>query len=222
MLTPWFAVSVGIVVATSLTLAAPHPALTFPPTRSGHCAKARCTSPPPMAKGRAPAIVQESPLPAAQLPGGQQTTPNVHPAVKVQYALLPHRDDHFLAVILIQGRKPLRKWTLRFRLPGAQIQQIMWARWAREGGDAVLVSGSPLPWPRSVANDARLVIMGSGTPSWPNGCSFDGGGCTFRKLSDGTAQHSGPGNGGLPGARMWRASWASRDQPVRHLGTFGS
>ena len=190
MLTPWFAVSVGIVVATSMSLAAPHPALTFPPTRSGHCVKSGCSSSPPPAKGRAPAIKRESPLPAVQLPARQRTTANVRAAVKVEYEMLPRRGNHFLAVILITGRKSLGKWSLRFSLPGARIESIMWARWAREGGDSVLVSGSPLPWPRSGANEARLVIFGSGSPGWPTGCSFDGEGCAFRKLTD-AVRHAG-------------------------------
>ncbi len=191
LLTPWFAVSVGIVVATTLTLAAPHPALTFPPTKSGHCVQVRCSQAPPAAKGRAPAIKQDTPLPAAQLPAKQQTTANVRAAVKVEYELLPPRGDHFMAVILIMGRKSLGKWSLRFTLPGAQIESIMWARWAHAGRDGVLVSGSPLPWPRSGANEARLVIFGKGKPGWPGGCSFDGGGCTFRKLTGDAVRHAG-------------------------------
>ncbi|HEX9066363.1 MAG TPA: hypothetical protein VF843_14745 [Streptosporangiaceae bacterium] len=192
MLTPWFAVSVGIVVATSLTLAAPHPALTFPPSRSGHCAQSGCSSDRAPAKGRAPAIKQETPLPVAQLPAKQQQpTANVHAAVKVEYELLPPHDNHFMAVVLIKGRKALGKWTLRFRLPGAQIESIMWAGWTREGGDGVLVSGSPSPWPRSGANEARIVIFGSGTPGWPAGCAFDGESCAVHKLTGGAERHAG-------------------------------
>ncbi|MGI9007117.1 MAG: hypothetical protein ACR2FU_13150 [Streptosporangiaceae bacterium] len=191
MLTPWFAVSVGIVVATALTLAAPHPALTFPPTRGGHCVQSGCSSPAPLARGRAPAIKQDSPLPAAQLPAKQRTTANVSAAVKVEYELLPRHDDQFMAVILIVGHKSLGRWSLRFSLPGAQIESIMWARWARESAGAVLVSGSPLPWPRSGANEARLVIFGSGTPGWPAGCSFDGNGCQFRKLTGDAVRRAG-------------------------------
>lgn len=191
MLTPWFAVSVGIVVATALSLAAPHPALTFPPTKSGHCAQAECSAPSPLAKGRAPAIKKDVPLPAAQLPGRQQTTANVRAAVKVEYQLLPRHDDHFIAVILIIGRKSLGKWNMRFTLPGAQIDSILWARWALQGSDRLMVSGSPLPWPRSGANEARIVVFGSGTPGWPGGCAFDGDACTFRKLTSDVVRHAG-------------------------------
>lgn len=190
MLTPWFAVSVGIVVATSLTLATPHPALSFPPTKSGHCAQANCSSVSVLPKSRAPAIKQVDPLPASALPGRQRTTANVRAAVTVEYGLLPRQGDRFMAVIFIKGRKSLGKWDMRFRLPGAHIESIMWARWTRQGTDAVLVAGSPLPWPRSGANEARLVIVGSGTPRWPTDCSFDGGGCTFRKLTGERGHHA--------------------------------
>lgn len=191
MLTPWFAVSVGIVVATSLTLAAPHPALTFPPSKSGHCAQSNCSSISVPSKGRSPAIRQVNPLPVAPLPDTQRTTADSRATVRVEYELLPRHGDKFMAVILIKGRKSLGKWSMRFRLPGAHIESIMWARWAHDGNDAVLVAGSPLPWPRSGANEARLVIFGSGTPGWPTGCSFDGGGCTFRKLTGDVMRHAG-------------------------------
>jgi hypothetical protein len=191
MLTPWFAVSVGIVVATSLSLAAPHPALTFPPTKSGRCAQAACSTPSPLAKGRAPAIKKEAPLHAGQLPGQQQTTANVRAAVKVEYELLPRHDNRFIAVILIIGRKSLGRWSMRFTLPGARIDSILWARWALRGTNRLMVSGSPLPWPRSGANEARIVVFGSGTPLWPRGCTFDGDGCTFRKLTSDVVRHDG-------------------------------
>ena len=66
MLTPWFAVSVGIVTATSLTLATPHPALTFPPSLSGRCVDAGCATSTPAAAAPRPAIKHEVRLPAIQ------------------------------------------------------------------------------------------------------------------------------------------------------------
>ncbi len=183
MLTPWFAVSVGIVIATSLTLATPHPALTFPPPKSGRCAAAGCVSPP---AAPVPAIKREVRLP------GPASDANVRAAgVKVEYELLPKRPhDGFMAVILVQGRHRLGTWQLRFSLPGASIQHIMWAKWQHDGQGGVVISGSPLPWPRSGDHEARIVIFGTGTPRWPTGCQFDGGSCTFRALSDGAVHHS--------------------------------
>src|SRR5215831_17149255 len=42
LLTPWFAVGAGIVVAVSATLAAPRAVLVFPPQASGRCADVGC------------------------------------------------------------------------------------------------------------------------------------------------------------------------------------
>ena len=91
--------------------------------------------------------------------------------IKVEYELLPKRHDGFMALILVQGRHRLGDWELRFRLPGATIEHIMWARWRRHGHGVVVVTGSPLPWPRSGDNQARIVIFGTGTPRWPAAAS---------------------------------------------------
>ncbi len=177
MLTPWFAVSVGIVTATSLTLATPHPALTFPAPKSGRCVEAGCTGAVPPDKGRHQTIKHEIPLPsqpdASEQPAG----------IRVEYAMQPMKHDRFIAVIVIASRHPLKNWTLKFVLRGVHIDSIIWAKWRLDGPDGVIVNGSPSPWPRSSANEARIVIDGSGAPSWPRGCVFDTGSCRFRALT---------------------------------------
>jgi thiamine-monophosphate kinase len=181
MLTPWFAVSVGLVAATSLTLAAPHPALSFPAPRTGSCVLANCgvfSSPQP--SGRHPAAAHEDPL---------TSRATARSTVRVEYAEQSEHKGQFMAVIVIIGRHPLKHWTLEFSLPGAQIKSIWWAPWRRDGANGVIVSGSPLPWPRSGANEARIVIAGVGTPSGPTGCLFDHASCTFRALTGETPKH---------------------------------
>jgi len=180
MLTPWFAVSVGIVVATSLTLAAPHPALTFPATRPGHCLLVGCTVVSPQPNGRRPAAKHEDPLPSRAATGS---------TVTVEYADQPMHKGQFMAVIVVIGRHPLKHWTLEFALPGAQIKSIWWATWHRDGADGVIVSGTQLPWPRSGAKDIRIVIAGLGTPSGPTRCVFDGASCTFRPFTGEKPKH---------------------------------
>src|SRR5215467_4764239 len=113
MLTPWFAVSIGIVVATSLTLAAPHPALTFPATQPGHCLLVGCIAVPPRPGGQRPAAKHEDPLPSRATAGS---------TAKVEYAEQAMHKGQFMAVIVIIGRHPLKHWTLEFALPGAQIK----------------------------------------------------------------------------------------------------
>jgi len=206
MLTPWFAVSVGIVIATSLTVATPHPALTFPPSQSGRCVDAGCASASPPPSAPKPAIKH-----VVRLPAIQQTpvSVSVRPAsVKLEYELLPMPYGKFMAVIVIVSRNSLGKWSLKFTLPGAEIKSIIWAdSWQRDSSDGVVISGSPLPWPRSGANEARIVVFGMGVPVGPASCFFDGGSCRFIALTAGD-QHDPSG---------WphhRAGWPAGDLPV--------
>ena len=206
MLTPWFAVSVGIVIATSLTVATPHPALTFPPSQSGRCVDAGCASASPRHSAPKPAIKHEVRLPATQQRPVSVSVRHRF-GVRLEYELLPRPYGQFTAVIVIVSRRSLGRWSLKFALPGAQIKSIIWADWRREGSDGVLVSGSPLPWPRSGANEARIVVFGAGTPVGPASCFFDGGSCRFIALSAGD-QHDPSG---------WphhRADWPVGDLPV--------
>jgi len=106
--------------------------------------------------------------------------------IRVSYELLPRGHDRFMAVIVLAGRRPLGTWRLRFVLPGARIRSVMWARWQPEGPHGVDVTGSPLPWPRSGANEARIVLFGTGSPAWPHGCVLDDAWCKFRALADRT------------------------------------
>ncbi len=205
MLTPWFAVSVGIVIATSLTVATPHPALTFPPSQSGRCVDAGCASASPPPSAPKPAIKHVVRLPATQQ---RPVSVSVRPAgVKLEYQLLPRPYGQFMAVIVIVSRKSLGKWSLKFTLPGAHIQSVVGADWNREGSVGVIVTGSPLPWPRSGANEARIVVLGAGSPVGPASCFFDTRNCRFIALSAGD-QHDPSG---------WphhQAGWPGGDLPV--------
>jgi hypothetical protein len=208
--TPWFAVGVGIVIAASLTLAAPRAALTFPSTKSGHCAQIGCTVTHSRLAGPSPAIKREVKLHLSKRHGdllaGLMPASGIARVVQVQYGLLPRFNDRFVAVIVIIGHKPLGKWSLRFVLPGAHIGSLMWADWAPIGPNGVLVEGAPSPWPRSAANEARIVIFGSGAPSWPRACVFDGRTCVFRGLSRTRAEHTrGLSLGPRPGRRPGQA-----------------
>jgi hypothetical protein len=177
LLTPWFAVSLGIVIATSLTLARPDPALTFPPSNINRCAAAGCSSPsapsaPPAAPS--PAIKHEIRL------TGPRSDANVRVAgVKVEYLLMRGAHRSFIAVIALVSRRSLGDWELKFALPGGVVDHIMWATWRHDGEDGVVVTGSPLPWRGSGDNEARIVVFGTGAPRQPTGCELDGASCAF-------------------------------------------
>jgi hypothetical protein len=191
LLTPWAAVSLGIVVAASLTLATPRAVLTFPPTAPARC-QAKACGLPDAGRGR--------PLPTAKLgtrfppihtvPAGGLASSSATPAppgpVEVQYALLPrYGNHHFVAVIVITSSRALGDWTLRFAIPGTQIRLVMWAKWTPYGKDGGIVGGSAGESPSSGPNRARIVIMGTGAPGRPRDCVFDGNRCTFRDFNGG-------------------------------------
>jgi hypothetical protein len=89
------------------------------------------------------------------------------------------------------GAKP-GSWTLGFTIPGAAIRSVWGARWQPDaGGDGGVASGQFL-LPQSSATgtagaagtaimtgSASIVIMATGTPGRPTGCTFDGTSCTF-------------------------------------------
>jgi hypothetical protein len=174
LMTPWFAVSIGIVIATSLTLAKPHAALTFPPSKTGRCAAAGCSkaSAPPSAPS--PAIKHGTKLPPPRSDANVRLT-----GLKVEYQLMPGPDRGFIAVIVVDSRRRLGDWELSFALPGASIDHVMWAKWRHRGADGIVVTGSPLPWGETNDNEARIVIFGTGRPQGPTSCEFDGVSCTF-------------------------------------------
>jgi len=179
-LAPWFAVSLGIVIAASLSLAAPRAALSFPPAK-GHCRTAGCSG-PQHKTGRATsgptAAVNRQPTSREPKSRGDASGRSV----VVRYRLMMQRRGKFMAMIQISGRRPLGNWRLRFSLPDARIRSIMWGQWAAGGAGSVTVYGSPSPWPRSSPGRVRIVVSGVGAPQWPRRCAYDRVRCVFRRL----------------------------------------
>lgn len=199
-LAPWFAVGLGIVFAATLSAAAPRAVLTFPSTGGGRCAVAGCgDSRPDQGKGREPEPAR---------PTGRQRVPQVRPEfagtagarighppareasrVQIKYGVLSQGHHRFMAMILITAHSRLGKWTLRLRLPGTWINSVMWGKWSFSGDGMLIITGEPLPWPRSAPDEARIVIFGTGRSRRPGGCRYDGSPCAFERL------HPGPGEG---------------------------
>ena len=180
-LAPWFAVSLGIVMAASLSLATPGAVLSFPSAK-GPCALTGCsTAPHKPAKntssGPTAAVNRQAPEhgPAAEDDGSSRQ-------ISVRYWLMTQRRGHFVAMIAIFSHRALGNWRLRFLLPGASVTSIMWGRWTIDDSGAVRVFGVPSPWPRSAPDKARIVISGTGTPSWPRRCAYNGARCEFSQL----------------------------------------
>jgi hypothetical protein len=178
-LTPWFAVGAGLVLAASIALISPHAALTFPPS-VGACGHGRCYGGPATGPGRAEPLAQ--PEARSQVRFQRVTRGRASP-ISVRYRLLVGQRKSFMAVILISSNKSLGKWTLRFDLPGIHVDSVMWAAWRSDGSGGLILAGAPMPWPRSGATQARIVISGSGNPRWPRRCVINAAHCTFRELA---------------------------------------
>jgi hypothetical protein len=214
LLTPWAAVSLGIVVAASLTLATPRAVLTFPSTAPARCQTNGCeltgvgssSVPRPTAKLGAkfpPIHTGRTARPASGL-ASSSATPEPTGPVQVQYAMLPRYGNHFVALIVITSPRTLGKWTLRFAIPGAEIRLVMWARWTPQGKDGGIVSGTPGESNLAGPNRAKIVVMGTGSPGRPGDCVFDGVRCSFRDFNGGVSDFNwqpadGSGDGGSGG-----------------------
>jgi hypothetical protein len=215
-LSPWFAVSLGIVIAASMTLAEPHTVLSFPPSKASQC-EPGCTGPAPGRAGgpglpASPAAAKDDKLPsrvaasarAAPRRGGKVAggkvaggRPNGHShGIEVRYGLLREGMGRFMAMFVIKDSKSLGSWTLQFTLPDSKVFSIMWGKWTGGSSGPVVVQGMPSPWPRSAPDQARIVVIGTGSPGWPSNCAFDGRPCDLLKLGSMT---SAPYNGLRPG-----------------------
>lgn len=174
-LAPWFAVSLGIVIAAALSLATPRAALSFPPAPGGSTAPHKPARNP--SSGSTAAVNRQAPVhrrPDQPDWSGRR--------VRVRYWLLTERRGQFMAMIAISGHRPLGNWRLRFLLPGASVRSVMWGQWAKDDSGAVTVYGVPSSWPRSAPDQARIVISGTGMPRWPQHCAYNGTRCAVGQL----------------------------------------
>lgn len=190
LLTPWLSVSFGFVIASCIALTTPRAVLSFPAGPGDHCQVVKCSS------GRVTAAktAGHGRRAAAATVPGQPTAPGqpIHMvsgsspqavanpvSARLSYGLLPSHGRHFIAMIVIIGRRAIGTWTLQFTIPGARINLIMWARWMPTGINSGIASGSPWPWQRTPLNLVRIIVVGTGRPGRPSFCAFDGAKCTF-------------------------------------------
>ena len=193
-LAPWFAVSLGLVIAASLAVVEPSAALSFPPSKGSPCVPSGCANPKPDL-ARSGGLVTRAPAasgpgrrhgPAIDWPSAGRIPVQVQrytTGVRISYGLASENHGHFMAMLLITAQRPLGKWTLKFSLAGARIKVIMGGKWGFASPDSVVIAGSPSPWPRSAPNQARIVVFGTGSPRWPRACFYDSARCTFAALT---------------------------------------
>jgi hypothetical protein len=194
MLTPWFAVATGFVVAAGLWIYSPHAELKFPgnalgvvPCKSVHC-------------GQAPPNGINLPDGAASMPitngqsGGRVLT---SPARTVTFSVLWQSRGKFGMLIRLTGSRVPRIWHLTFELPGVKIIGVQGAAWHPAGSSGGTASWQPsyALWraaEQSGSGDhlgheagTSFIVVGKGTPVAPTFCSFNRASCNISWAASG-------------------------------------
>jgi hypothetical protein len=188
LITPWFAVATGFVVAAGLWIYSPHAELRFP---NGSGEEAPC-------KNAADCRIAPSPNPGT--PAANSTLPIVAAPLKAAgktAARRPRRvtlrvfwqdQGKFAMLVTLSGRHVPRAWRLAFVLPGDQIIAVEGAVWEPAGTYKGTVTWSPedassqtpgsgvSPWTKP---GVSFVLVAAGAPITPTSCSFNGAACKF-------------------------------------------
>jgi hypothetical protein len=194
VVSPWFAAGAGVVIATGAVIYMPHADMSYGGAISvTHCKVAECSH-----------VTPNDAVPL-QLGSGQQVTvspspPSVLAGMTFSYQVLDQSSwDGFSMLITIRAPHSLGQWKLAFAIPGATGVYVLGARWAQSGpdggtasnyygstesaGDAA-IAGNQSGAGSGSGQDSRTVqfqIRGTGTPSAPADCSYNGAACQFQR-----------------------------------------
>jgi hypothetical protein len=193
MVTPWFAVATGFVVAAGLWVYSPHAELRFPNGAVGEvpCKKpSDCQLPSTQNRG-VPASSATLPITSAVKSAGR--IPTSRPR-HLTYRVFWQSQGRFAMLISLSGKHVPRTWRLTFALPGDDIIGVDGAGWKATGSDEGTVtwpaadasgqtpgpagdgSSGTAPWAKA---GAGFVVVAAGAPIAPIDCSFNGATCKF-------------------------------------------
>jgi hypothetical protein len=189
LMTPWLAAGAGIVVAAALALNTPRAVLTYSPRHPlatcdrPACGTASARRPPggpargSPGTGLARARSVEARKPAVTEAGPLESVRGA--PVVVRYRTVRRSPAGFTGLITISGHAGLGRWRLAFRYPGAVIESVAGAGWEARGDGGVARAPGPGSGARA-GRVARILIVATGRPGWPDGCRLDGLRCAFR------------------------------------------
>ena len=146
---------------------------------TAHRARHLGTAPHRAARPRPAAGSSPAPAPTPTPTPTPSRPPERAAVVTVHFQLLSGGQSGFVASITVHSSQQIGDWTLQFALPRARIDSVLGASWQRlASGSGAMVTGQPWPWPHP-GNQARITILGTGTPGPPADCVFDGTSCSF-------------------------------------------
>lgn len=186
MVTPWFAVATGFVVAAGLWIYSPHAELKFPnaivgrvPCQSQDCGIAGSTN-----RGLPATAGLLPPGTPAVKSAGKLPTVRVARGLKFGYRVLWQSQGKFGMLITVSGRRIPHTWRMTFAMPGDQIIAVEGAAWHPSGS-----SGGTVSWPAPNATwqssggssdqGGSFLVFAAGPLAAPTTCSFNGASCRF-------------------------------------------
>jgi hypothetical protein len=203
LVTPWFAAASGFVIAASLWIYVPHAHLQFPSgsaIQSQHCSKDCAQAGSGTDSGRLATSGKGKLTQPRQ--SGRRAGAGPHAAgharstvsgLTFSYYVLPSQQGRFTIRISVVGKHAIKDWQLAFVLRGDRIRQVWGARWHRIRPDSGTVSGgsqlgqsngdgqgdgSQLG-PGDHQYGFTFVVSGSGQPTSPTDCVYNGQSCTI-------------------------------------------
>jgi hypothetical protein len=197
VVSPWFAVGAGFVVAAGAFMYAPHAQLSFvnPLIARSPCKAVNCRHDSTTAEGVAgmPAGTGVGPVTPSPVPSPTtQTT-----GLTFGFTVTSHTRSGFHMTLAVTGKKAIGDWTFSFVIPGATDVSVLDATpvspvtvtptaSATPGGSSRTTSPSPGTSASAAAahgvdsaDTLYLVVSGEGEAVAPADCTFDGVSCNF-------------------------------------------
>lgn len=192
LVSPWFAAGAGVVIATAAIVVVPHDMSFQGAIRIHHCKQLGCT-----------VVSPEGVAPAKPAGTGLQLTPSPSSTspltgMTFSYQVVDQNQFGFIMQMTIRSRHSLGDWKLSFVIRGASDVFVLGARWQQSGTNGGIasnyigvtesvgyssISGKNSDGVGSSQNGytVQFQVHGTGAPSTPVECSYDGYACTFQR-----------------------------------------
>jgi hypothetical protein len=190
LVTPWFAASMGVVVAAGLWIYAPHTVLRFPNSTplTEPCAGSGCTTGNGQPAVSSPGQKIPDPPPAGRHARARESKqPDAVHGIAFTYKLA-QQGSKFSEVITLSGLHLPANWALTFEIVNTHIRHVVgvhWQLWTSRNGGKATPDRSSQSGPRASRDTVTFLVLGSGQATSPVSCFFDSRSCSFSPASVG-------------------------------------